>query len=175
MKNTNTITPANQKLTPIFATEDAFVSYDHFNCGDLERVPVYFMNQGRRLFVCNMPHEYKTRDDDRGGWYDARLKEGRQDVENYFSQLNANGGKYFKFYIVNHKDKTLPEFLEWIKANGYTFDKNMTDFSIEKDYIDFSGNLNEYSAAFCFRIYDKALATHLMNTIDAPRRDYTKE
>lgn len=174
MKNTNTITPTNQKFTPIFATEDAFVRYDNFHCGYLERVPVYFMNQGRRLFVCNMPNEYKTRDS-HIGLYDFELKEGRQDVENYFSQLNANGGKYFKFYTVNHKDKTLPEFLEWIKANGYTFNKNMTDFSIEKDYIDFSGNLNEYSAAFCFRIYDKDLATHLMNTIDAPRRDYTKE
>lgn len=160
-------------FTPIFATEEAFVRYDDFHCGNLERVPVYFMNQGRRLFVCNMPTEYKTRDD-RGGWYDVRLKEDRKDVENYFNQLNANGGKYFKFYIVNHKEKTLPEFLEWIKANGYTFSKEMTEFSIDKDYIDFSGNLNEYSAAFCFRIYDKTLATQLMNTIDAPKKDYTK-
>lgn len=158
---------------PIFATDEAFVSYDAFNCGDLERVPVYFEKDCQRHFVINMPHEYKSRHD-HGGFYDLHLKEGRKDVENYFKQLNSNGGKYIVFHCINNNGKTLQEFLDWVKDNGYTFDKDMTDFIIDKDYVDFHGNLNEYSAAFYFRIYDKTLAASLMDTIDAPKKDFTK-
>lgn len=151
------------KFAPIYDHKNTRESYDSFNNGNRVLLPVLFKYQGRRRFVVNLTEKYTTRDS-HSGHYDYELKESRDKVADYFRQLNNNDGKYFAFYCCDWgtRERDIYKFLEWIKANGYTFDKKMTDFIEGDEYTDFSGNLNEYSAAFFFRIYNKELAADIM-------------
>ena len=159
----NTQNNGAAKFAPIYDHSNTTESYDAFNGGVRVLLPVLFMYQGRRRFVVNLTEEYKTREQT-GKSYENKMKESRDDVAEYFRQLNQNDGKYFCFYCCDWgtRERDIYKFLEWIAANGYTFDNNMTHIIEGDEYTDFNGNLNEYSAAFFFRIYNKELAADIM-------------
>ena len=157
-------------FAPIYDNEAAKEENDNWNNGRRVLVPVMFDYEGRRRFVFNFTEKFTERRG--GGFYDCELNDSRRKVADYFHQLNENGGKYFAFYCADwgkygskHPKKDLFAFLEWIKDGGYTFVRDMTDFTVMDDFTDFSGNLNEYSAAFWFRIYDKELAARLIDEL----------
>ena len=81
-----------------------------------------------------------------------------REQEAHKNHLRMTGGKYFKFHGIDDNP------VDWLKriANGkyhFTTPDNLYYCSIEeKGYLDFHGNLEEVSAAFFYRIYDKDLA-----------------
>lgn len=172
MNTTTNNTQNNEaaKFAPIYDRENARESYDSFNNGNRVLLPVLVEYQGRRRFVVNLTEKYTTRES-HCGFYDIEIKESREKVADYFRQLNQNDGKYFCFYCCDWgtRERDINKFLEWITANGYTFDSERTDFMRGNGYTDFSGNLNEYSAAFFFRIYSDELAARLIAELSGVR------
>ena len=159
----NTQNTEAAKFAPIYDHKNARESYDGFNGGTRVLLPVLFKYQGRRRFVVNLTEKY-TAQYHTGRSYEYELKESRDNVADYFRQLNQNDGKYFCFYCCDWgtRERDIYKFLEWITANGYTFDNDMTHIIEGDEFTDFNGNLNEYSAAFFFRIYNKELAADIM-------------
>lgn len=55
------------------------------------------------------------------------------------------------------------EFLKWVTENNHTFDKIFTSIlKVESGHYVFSGNLNEYSCAFRFHIFDDTLLDQMV-------------
>jgi hypothetical protein len=77
--------------------------------------------------------------------------------------LSENGGSHFKFHgIYENPEEMIAEMLE----RGHTFVEPKEIFQevtshSEGSFVDFSGNRNEVSAAFCYRIYDCELIEKL--------------
>ena len=80
-------------------------------------------------------------------------------------QLLDNGGMFFRFY--GHRDNPLACLWDVVKGKC-TFTPYYSIPGIDRNeecgYVDFSGNLNEVSAAFDYRIYDDELAA-LVGTV----------
>ena len=99
----------------------------------------------------------------------------RYDVENSKKEMQVmkaalqnNGYKWLDLYMKWqwHPDETKGsdplQMIQWIREKGYHF-VDFTDIHIHDSHADFNGNLQEYSAAFFYRIYD-------MNLVEEIRR-----
>lgn len=112
--------------------------------GDCWMYPTYMVKDGKEFFMFN------RRDPD-DAW-------ALRELEACKTHLRMTGGRYFKFHGL--KDDPI----DWLKLIAYrkhhfTDPDNLYYCSIEeKGFLDFHGNLKEVSAAFFYRIYDKALA-----------------
>lgn len=78
---------------------------------------------------------------------------------------------YLKSWHTHFPVEDAENFLQWKNEHGYTFDSEMCDRFMDDDdneCVYFSGNINEYSAAFRFAIYDPSL---IAKWDDALRKD----
>ena len=97
-----------------------------------------------------------------------KSKDGnRKDLARILFQLRKNKGKFFKLH--GRFDNPF-EMLEWMLDNGYHlephhFGEDNTPFRKSSDYVDFHGNLKEYSAAFDYRIYDSEMIERLKKEV----------
>lgn len=80
----------------------------------------------------------------------------KTELEDLKKQLLNNDAKYICYHAINEDPI---RFLVWIQQKDYHFE-NFTEFkkTQQQDIWDFSGNLQEYSAAFAYRFWDKKLA-----------------
>ena len=129
-----------QKIIPIHETSEAFEVYSHWDGGNISLTPVYFEQAGKRYFIVN------TGPGDR-----------ESNLDYYVQQLSKNDGKYFCFYCYK---PDIREFLDIVKSKGYHFVDD-TKFDMHGDFVDFHGNMKEYSCAFMYRIYDMKMYEEL--------------
>ena len=111
-------------------------------------VPVYMVKDEQEYFVVNkdINHSdiaYENR-------YLTLAKE----------QLMKNGGAWFSFYSAGYNDPI--EMIEEVHKRGFHFTEQTTyTWNKKQNCFDFSGNQEEVSAAFSFRIYDKKYAEQI--------------
>lgn len=97
----------------------------------------------------------------------------RYDVENSKKEMQAmktalqdNGYRWLDLYMKwpYHPEETKGndplQMIQWIRKKGYHF-VDFTDIHIHDSHADFNGNLQEYSAAFFYRIYDMDLVEEI--------------
>ena len=108
--------------------------------------PIFMQIGEKELFVRNIINGHK------------------EEVAQFTAQLVENNGAYFCNYCHARGIKNPIEFLQFVKERGFTFEE-FTQIgkynSKESGFIDFGGNLREYSSAFDFRIYDMELVKEI--------------
>ena len=94
-----------------------------------------------------------------------------QEVEELKQQLINNECKYIRFYChAPIEDRSPLAFLAWVKEHKMTFESFSHFRWIKSKSInawEFGGNLREYSSAFTYRIFDRALAMQIKKTFSA--------
>lgn len=120
-------------IQPIYDNEGQFSVFSHWDGGDITLTPVHFEKGGKRHFIVNV-HGSKT-----------------DDLNFYVQQLSQNDGKYFCFYCHYH-EYDIRKFLDIVKSKKWHFQD--AKFDIHGDWVDFHGNIKEFSCAFMYRIYD---------------------
>lgn len=128
-----------------------------------EYTPVYAVVDGERKFLRNLVKpltgDYKKYD------YKKSL------TEVFCAKVNLlkHHGKYF---LLNGQFDDPFELLEFVKGNGYTLEV-VRSFYIESPnsgYMDFHGNCSEYSCAFHYRFYDKAMFERIKETVSGMKQ-----
>ena len=89
-----------------------------------------------------------------------------------FRQLHCNGFRYIAFYGAENDPV---RFLDWLRQKGYTLEVHdrLFAFHPERDYVDFYGNVCEYSAAFRYRIYSRELFQEILDQLRTVKRHQT--
>lgn len=69
-------------------------------------------------------------------------------------------------------EKDPVRFLDWLRQEGYTLEIHGKLFSFlpKHDYVDFHGNVCEYSAAFRYRIYSRELFQSIIDRLRTVKR-----
>ena len=120
-------------------------------------ISVFMVKDGVECFVKNRRADIT---DDGSLWAEQQ----NADIKLAKSMLLSNSGIFYKLHGAYENPF---EMVRWIKANNFTFGnpKELFYMCDEKGYgagfTDFSGNLNEYSAAFKYRIYDEEMVRQL--------------
>lgn len=130
--------------------KEAFKTYDSWNERDCLMYPVIMIKNNIEHFIFNRREPQES------------YKE--QENKKILRQLKENDGMYATFYSPYQHPMV---FLKNIIENRYTFCKEFTEF-IENNqgrFVDFSGNLNEISSAFMYRIYDKKIEKDLREIV----------
>lgn len=118
--------------------------------------PVFMVKDGVEYFVINRVAKAT------GDSFYARQANDRLDKAK--AMLTENDGRYCMFYG-RHPDPT--DMLTEIEQRGHTFTEpeelfvDCHDKPYGGGFVDFNGNLNEVSAAFMYRIFDRELAEAL--------------
>lgn len=118
--------------------------------------PVFMVKNGVEYFVINRVVAV-TGDSFYAQQANSRLEAAKQ-------TLIENDGRYCKFYG-QHPDPA--DMLKEIERRGHTFTEPEEIFEdchgehYGGGFVDFHGNLNEVSAAFMYRIFDRELAEQL--------------
>jgi hypothetical protein len=126
-----------KQINPIRDTNNMFEIYSHWDGGKISLTPVYFEQDGKRHFIVNI-----------GG-------NETEDLDHYVHQLSQNDGKYFCFYCHYH-EPDIRKFLDTVKQKNWHFVYS-TRFDVYDDWVDLGGNIEEFSCAFRYRIYDMEL------------------
>lgn len=131
--------------------------------------PLYMIKGASKYFVRNHVEEINGNSDPE----QLDISRSREKIEEIKAQLLENDGKYLTIY---GRYKNVFEFLDWIKAEGYTIEIHGELFLTPeeadgiKQFTDFSGNIVQYSSAFKYRIYDSDLLTKIQaNVKDIPQ------
>ena len=137
-----------------FTEGEPFVSSGSFAPTRQTLVPVHMVKDGAEYFVANISVT--------GGNYTEDYN--RRQMEGYKTQLLQTGGRYFKFNgQYDNPEDMIAEMLE----RGHTFVQSDDLFlapppgSYGAGFTDFHGNRNEVSAAFHYRVFDRAYADRL--------------
>lgn len=126
--------------------------------------PVFWVGEdGVKHYITNLPS---------GTGSDFDEKNEQKELDRKVAILNGNGGRFLPVYLkcwhTHFPVEDVEAFLAWKRENGYTFDKDATDpvvWDNDERCYNFSGNIEEYSAAFWFRIYDKDLADRCIEAL----------
>ena len=100
------------------------------------------------------------------GYLRIDVEEGKKEMEAMKAALQDNGCKWIDLYMKwpYHPEETKGsdplQMIQWIREKGYHF-IDFTDINIHDSHADFNGNLQEYSAAFFYRIYDMGLVEEI--------------
>ena len=122
--------------------------------------PYYFQLGKRKLFLCSLTS-------DSGNKYDDRRY--RREMAERLLNLRRNHYDYCTFHS---RYPDIFEFFKWLRENHYTLEVQGSLFSIdpERNYVDFHGNVCEYSAAFHYRIYSRELFENIINQLRRVKR-----
>ena len=124
------------------------------------QTPYYFLIGKRKLFLSSLTS-------DTGHAFDERRY--RREMAGLLWNLRKNHYDYCTFY--SHKPDIF-DFFKWLRDNHYTLEVQGRLFSIdsERNYVDFHGNVCEYSAAFHYRIYSRELFENIINQLRRVKR-----
>lgn len=130
-------------------------------------IPYSFVLDGKRLFLKNLATRTGSAIDDR---------RNRDEMAALLRNLRANHYEYCTFHSVK---KDILEFFDWLRQNKYTLaiHGELLSFAPDRSYVDFHGNVCEYSAAFHYRIYSRSLLENIINQLRRVKRHhlYNKE
>lgn len=127
----------------------------------ITRTPYYFAdNQEQKHFVLNLASDtgYVTED-----------REKRRELAALLYQLRENKGSYITLYS---RKKMLPEFFDWVRKENYTLEvhgKGLFVFD-NPSFVDFHGNIVEYSATFFYRIYTRETLEYVFSQLRTIKR-----
>lgn len=164
MHKTNTENPSDIP-EPFYATLVKKESYPapYGNYSSATFTPYYFIGpDGIEHFICNLV----TRTNDP---YRSDASQRRQ-IAHHLRSLRKNGYRCLRF----HGRREDPfAFLEWLKQHDYTLEiqGELFDFS-DRNWVDFHGNVVEYSAAFMYRIYDREYLAELLQALHTVKRHH---
>jgi len=143
-----------------------FIEKESFNTNihpDISRrlIPVYMIKDGLEYFVMNRNADIP---DDGSLWAEQQNAVFKMAK----SMLFSNGGMCFKFY---GRYDSAYEMIRIMKIYEFTFTNPEGVFKRCGDgysaaFVDFSGNFNEYSSAFHYRIYDEEMVRQLKAEIN---------
>lgn len=119
--------------------------------GRADFTPYYFQNGNNRYFINNLITN--TRD---SFHIDKRHK---RKIARRIKNLRHNNYKFICFY--GGKFNNPFDLIKWVTEKNYSFQKHGNFFELCGNFTDFHGNLQEYSNAFMFRIYDPELLSQL--------------
>ena len=124
------------------------------------QTPYYFQLGKRKLFLYNLIS-------DTGSDYDDRRY--RREMAERLLNLRKNRYDYCIFYS---RKSDIFEFFKWLRENHYTLEVHGSLFGIDPDrgYVDFHGNVCEYSAAFHYRIYSRELFENIIHQLRRVKR-----
>ena len=102
-----------------------------------------------------------------GSPYDDRSN--RRKLAEILRNLRKNHYRYYTFYS---EKRDIFDFFDWIRNNSYTLEVygELLHLNREEGFVDFSGNVVEYSAAFRFRIYSRELLEHIIHQLRTVKR-----
>ena len=124
------------------------------------QTPYYFQIGKRKLFLSSLTS-------DTGHVFDERHY--RREMAGLLCNLRKNRYDYCTFHS---RYPDIFEFFKWLRENHYTLEVQGSLFSIdpERNYVDFHGNVCEYSAAFHYRIYSRELFENIINQLRRVKR-----
>lgn len=153
-------------------TEESSFGFSERYNATVTRVPVYCkLPDGREVFLLNRLTGAIESSRQKDPYLVRDIEEHKKEIEAFVAQLKENGGKWFDRYCrwTWHPKETMKlgplEFIDWVESRGYTFEKNITDLIIEDGRTSFGGNLNEYSCAFRYDIFDDAIVEEIKRRI----------
>jgi len=142
-----------------FIEKEKYLS--RYGCsGQGEFTPIYMIKDDKEYFIKNIVKKIGHCDGYDKNDY-LRQIENMEEVKN---TLMINKGNYFKN---DGRFENPFEFLSWIKENNYTFREPDELFEDWENFVDFHGNLNEYSSSFMYRIYDKNFLNELKEKVNS--------
>lgn len=122
--------------------------------------PYFFERDGKQCFIYSLCSETGRDMDD---------KRHRREMAYRLLELRRNRYGYLTFY--SHISNIF-EFFKWLRDNHYTLEvhERLFSFANDRSYVDFSGNVLEYSAAFHYRIYSRELFTNIIGQLRRIKR-----
>ncbi len=142
---------------------EPYVESSRWYNGHITVTPYYFLRDGKRMFISNLVSDTgKAADDGRH----------RREMAERLLDLRRNHYEYCTFY--SHV-KDLFGFFDWIRKNRYTLEIQGTLLYVdpERQYVDFMGNVCEYSAAFHYRLYSRSILESLIGQLRTVKRNYS--
>lgn len=100
------------------------------------------------------------------GYLRIDVEDSKKEMQEMKAALQDNGFRWLDLYMKwpYHPEETKGsdplQMIQWIREKGYHF-VDFTDIHIHDGLADFNGNLQEYSAAFFYRIYDMDLVEEI--------------
>lgn len=127
---------------------------------DVCHIPYSFVQDGKNLFLKSLVTQTGRVIDDR---------RNRDEMAALLRNLRHNHYEYCTFHAIK---KDIFDFFKWLRSNRYTLDVQGKLFSFDenRDYVDFHGNVCEYSAAFHYRIYSRSLLGDIINQLRCVKR-----
>ncbi len=145
---------------PSIIKDEPSQNYSSWHNNTVQYIPYHFEINGERKFICNLRTNTGREIDD------ARY---RKEMAGHLLNLRRNLYGYLTFYA-NKTD--IFEFFKWLRKNHYTLEVHGTlfDFAPDRSYVDFHGNVCEYSAAFHYRIYSRELLENIIYQLRRVKR-----
>ena len=145
---------------PALVKGDPFVKYVSWYGKMVTYIPYHFEHDGKRYFLKNLATRTGSEFDD---------SRNRNEMAALLRNLRGNHYGYCAFYS---KKNDILEFFKWLRDNKYTLEVQgeLFDFAPDRSYVDFHGNVREYSAVFQYRIYSRELFSHIINQLRTVKR-----
>lgn len=138
------------------------VRYMAWYQSDVTYVPYSFIVDGKKRFFRSLATRTGSESDDR---------RNRNEIAALLRNLRGNHYEYCAFYS---RRKDIFEFFDWLRQNKYTLEIQgaLFDFAPDRSFVDFHGNVCEYSAAFYYRVYSRELFMHIINQLRTVKRNH---
>lgn len=151
---------AKANRRPALVKDTPEVRYMAWYRSDVTYVPYSFIVDGKKRFFRSLTTRTGSESDDR---------RNRDEMAALLRNLRGNHYEYCAFYSPK---KDIFEFFDWLRQNKYTLEIQgaLFSFAPNRSFVDFHGNVCEYSAAFHYRVYSRELFMHIINQLRTVRR-----
>ena len=151
---------AKANRRPALVKDTPEVRYMAWYRSDVTYVPYSFIVDGKKRFFRSLTTRTGSESDDR---------RNRDEMAALLRNLRGNHYEYCAFYSPK---KDIFEFFDWLRQNKYTLEIQgaLFSFAPNRSFVDFHGNVCEYSAAFHYRVYSRELFMHITNQLRTVRR-----
>lgn len=124
-------------------------------------VPYHFIGiDGKKHFLRNL---FSETNDSFYEW------DNRKTMTDNLLSLRRHNFKYW----TNHGPDDIFEFFKWLREKKFTIQVGGELFVfVNRDFVDFHGNVMEYSRAFHYRIYDRELFALVINLLRTVKRQH---
>lgn len=146
-------------MLKIFEKQPAAPSFSGWYGATIIRTPVYcVLPSGKEVFILNKISNVVEHNKKNDPYIVMDIEKETANIEDYVKQLEDHDYKWFDRYRTKEVHGLGPlEFIDWVKSNGYEFDKDMTEIDIFTGQSIFHGNLDRLSCAFRYDIIDTEL------------------
>lgn len=147
-------------LHPAIVKDVPSVQYVSWYRKAVTYIPYHFEHEGKRYFLKSLATRTGSEFDDR---------RERNEMAALLRNLRGNRYEYCAFYS---QKKDIFEFFDWLRQNKYTLEVQgeLFDLAPDRSYVDFHGNVREYSAVFHYRVYSRELFGHIINQLRTVKR-----